>query len=104
MKSNKTSKYFVPCLTILVAAMAQAHAEEETGTLVSGEITPKLVYFNYSGGPGADMSQQLQAYSAQGSWSGDTDKGFYGDLLLPVPLEQRQHRLPQQPEFVACRQ
>lgn len=86
MKSNKTSKYFIPCLTILVAAMAQAHAEEETGTLVSGEITPKLVYFNYSGGPGADMRQQLQAYSAQESWSGDADKGFYGDLGLNLAV------------------
>lgn len=86
MKANKTLKYFVPCLTVLAAAIAQAHAAEEAGTLVSGEITPKLVYFDYSSGPGGGLTQYLQTYAGQRTWSGDRDDGFYADVDVDLKI------------------
>jgi hypothetical protein len=86
MKANTPIKYVLPCMTVLALAMAQAHAAESTGTIVSGEITPKLYFFDYSGGPGAGLTPYLQSYSGQESWSGDREDGFYGDLDLDLKI------------------
>lgn len=87
MKANKSSKYFVACLTVLAAAISQAYAADEDasaagerGPTVAGEVTPKLIYFNYSGDPGGDSLQYLQAFGGERGWDGDTDSGFYADL------------------------
>lgn len=90
MKANKSIKYILPCMTVLALALAQAHAAESTGTTVSGEITPKVYYFNYTGGPGAGLTPYLQSYSGQESWSGNRDNGFYADLDLSLTLAGEQ--------------
>ncbi|MDD3528397.1 MAG: MtrB/PioB family outer membrane beta-barrel protein [Gallionellaceae bacterium] len=82
MSKKNASKLILPCLTLLAAAMAQA----EEGAGVSGEITAKLNYFNYSDGPGAGLTQYLQAYGGQESWSGDIDDGLYGDLDIRLAV------------------
>ena len=86
MKANKTSKYLIPCLTVFAAAISQAYAADEAGTLITGDVTSKLIYFNYSDGPGADSPQYLQAYGSESDWSGDAnpDAGFYADIDLNV--------------------
>lgn len=86
MKANTPIKYVLPCMTVLALAIAQAHAADSAGTIVSGEITPKLYFFDYSGGPGAGLTPYLQSYSGQESWSGDRDDGFYGDLDLDLKI------------------
>lgn len=84
MKANNTTKYFVPCLTILAAAMAQA--TEPDAMTVSSEITPKMYYFNYTGGPGGGLTPYLQSYGGQESWSGDRDDGFYADVDIDLTV------------------
>lgn len=90
MKTNKSIKYILPCMTVLAIAMAQAHAADSMGITVSGEITPKLYYFNYTGGPGAGLTPYLQSYSGQKSWTGDRDDGFYADIDLSLILSGEQ--------------
>jgi hypothetical protein len=86
MKSKQANKYFLPCMTVLAVAMSQAYAAETAGITVSGEVTPKVFYFDYSGGPGSGLTQYLQSYSGQESWSGDRDDGVYADLDLNLTL------------------
>jgi len=90
MKANKSIKYILPCMTVLALAMSQAYAADSAGTTVTGEITPKLYYFNYTGGPGAGLTPYLQSYSGQESWSGDRDDGFYADVDLSLTLSGEQ--------------
>ncbi len=85
MNANKTLKYFVPCLTALAAAVGQAYAAEE-GTKVTGEITPKLIYFDYQGGPSGGHPQYLQAYGGQRTWSGNRNSGLYADLDVDLMI------------------
>lgn len=89
MKANKSIKYILPCMTVLALAMAQAHAEEPTTATVSGEITPKLYYFNYFDGPGANFTQYLERYNPQEAWSDDRDSGFYADLDLNLTVSDQ---------------
>lgn len=86
MKASRTSKYFVPYLTVLAAAISQACAADEGGMVVTGEVTPKLVYFNYTGGPGGGAPQYLQAFGGERSWSDNTDDGFYADLDMNIRI------------------
>ena len=86
MNANKSIKYILPCMTVLALAMSQAYADESEGVTVTGEVTPKLYYFNYTGGPGAGLTPYLQSYSGQESWSGDRDDGFYADVDLSLTL------------------
>lgn len=75
----KSSKHFVPCLSVLAVAVAQAANAAEPVT-ASGEVTPKLYYFNYTGGPGGGMTPYLQSYGGEQSWGGNRDNGFYADI------------------------
>lgn len=86
MKASRTSKYFVPYLTVLAAAISHAYAADEGGTVVTGEITPKLVYFNYTGGPDGGAPQYLQAFGGDRGWSDNTDAGFYADLDMNLRI------------------
>jgi len=90
MKANKSIKYILPCMTVLALAMSQAYAADSAGTTVTGEITPKLYYFNYTGGPGAGLTPYLQSYSGQESWDGDRESGAYADLDLSLTLSGEQ--------------
>ncbi|MGL1834338.1 MtrB/PioB family outer membrane beta-barrel protein [Rhodocyclaceae bacterium SMB388] len=81
MKANSTLKYIVPCLSALAVAMGQAYAESGAST-VSGEITPKAVYFNSHGG----APNWVQSYNSQKAWSGSRSNGFYGDFDLDLTI------------------
>jgi len=83
-KANQTTKYVLPCLTVLAAAISQAYAADTNGALVTGEVTPKLIYFNYSGGSGESSPQYLQAYGGERGWGGDRDSGWYADIDLSL--------------------
>jgi len=89
MNTNMTLKFILPCMTVLAAAMSQVYAAETTASTVSGEITPKLYYFNYFDGPGADLTQFMERYSPQEAWSGDRDSGFYADLDLNLTVSNQ---------------
>ena len=81
MKANSTLKYMVPCLTVLAVAMGQAYADTGAST-VSGEITPKAVYFDSHGG----SPNWVQSYNSQKAWSGSRSNGFYGDFDLDLTI------------------
>lgn len=87
--NNLTLKFILPCMVVLAAAMSQALAAETTASTVTGEITPKLYYFNYFDGPGADLTQFMERYSSQEAWSGDRDSGFYADLDLNLTVSDQ---------------
>lgn len=90
MKANKASKYFFPCLTVLAAAVSQAYAADESSTVMTGEVTPKLVYFDYSGGPGGNSPQYLQAYGGEHRWSGGYDNsGLYVDMDVSLKMGEQ---------------
>ncbi len=80
MNASKKLKVFVPCLTVLTAAIAQAHAEEQTGTLATTEVTVKVIGFDASGGPGA------QVHGGATTWSDDRDSGLLADLDIDLKL------------------
>jgi hypothetical protein len=86
MKTKKCIKYFIPCLSVLAVAMAQAQAAETAASTVTGEITPTLTYFDYTDGPGANFTQFMERYNPQEAWSGDRDSGFYGDIDLNLTV------------------
>ncbi|MDP2169100.1 MAG: MtrB/PioB family outer membrane beta-barrel protein [Rhodocyclaceae bacterium] len=89
MKASKMSKYFIPCLTVLAASISQAYASDESANVVSGEVTPKLIYFNYNGGPGGGSPQYLQAFGSERGWSGNDNSGFYADLDVNLKIGDR---------------
>lgn len=89
MNTHMTLKFILPCMTVLAAAMSQAQAADTTASTVTGEITPKLYYFNYFDGPGAGLTQYLERYRPQEAWSGDRDSGFYADLDLNLTVSDR---------------
>lgn len=89
MNTNITLKFILPCMAVLAADMSQAQAADETTSTVTGEITPKLFYFNYFDGPGAGLTQSLERYSPQKTWSGDRDSGFYPDLDLNLTVSNQ---------------
>lgn len=86
MKAKKTSKYFIPCLTVLAASIGQAYASDEGSNVVTGEVTPKFIYFNYTGGPAGGSPQYLQAYGGERGWSNKEDSGFYADLDVSLKI------------------
>ncbi|MDI6747420.1 MAG: MtrB/PioB family outer membrane beta-barrel protein [Rhodocyclaceae bacterium] len=86
MKASKMSKYFIPCLTVLAASISQAYASDESANVVSGEVTPKLIYFNYNGGPGGGSPQYLQAFGSERGWTGNDNSGFYADLDVNLKI------------------
>lgn len=86
MKANNTSKYFIPCLTVLAASISQAYAAADGAAVVSGEVTPKLVYFNYTGGPGGGLTPYLKSYGGQDAWGGNRENGFYADVDLNLTV------------------
>lgn len=86
MNASKMSKYFIPCLTVLAASISQAYASDESANVVSGEVTPKLIYFNYNGGPGGGSPQYLQAFGSERSWTGNGNSGLYADLDVDLKI------------------
>ena len=75
-----------PMKIVLAAVMTLAvlplPANAQNGTVVSGEITPKLYLFDYHKGFGTDRTQFLERYNTQKG--GDTRSGGYLDADLDV--------------------
>ena len=75
-----------PMKIVLAAVMTLAvfplPANAQNGTIVSGEITPKLYLFDYHKGFGTDRTQFLERYNTQKG--GDTRSGGYLDADLDV--------------------
>ena len=84
MKAKQSINYILPCMTVLAVAMSQVYAAETSGATVTGEVTPKLYYFNYVDGPGDNLTHYLERYNPQETWSDDRDSGIYPDLDLSL--------------------
>lgn len=89
MNTHVTPKFILPCMTVLAVVMSQVYADETPASTVTGEITPKLYYFNYFDGPGTNLTQFMERYSPQEAWSGDRDSGFYADLDLNLTVSDQ---------------
>ena len=81
---NKISLIFaLACGSLLLNAA-------ETGTpepKFAGDITPKLYFFDYLDGVGADKTSFLERYRAQRGYSSDSRSGFYLDLDLNLKYQ-----------------
>jgi hypothetical protein len=85
MKTKQTAKYF--CLSVMAVAVAQAvQAAEPAGNTVTGDVTAKLVYSDFTKGPGGSLTHFLESYSPVGVWGGNRDNGFYGDIDLNLAI------------------
>lgn len=85
MKTKQTAQYF--CLSVMAVAVAQAvQAAEPAGNTITGDVTAKLVYSDFTQGPGGSLTHFLESYSPVGVWGGDRDNGFYGDIDLNLAI------------------
>ncbi len=82
MNAKTLMKVVLAAVTALVVPLLHAADAAQEGTVVSGEITPKLYYFDYFKGVGPGSTQFLERYNYQkGS---DTRGGFYPDVDLNI--------------------
>ena len=82
MNAKTQMKVVLATATILGVSPVCAADNAQEGTVVSGEITPKLYYFDYFKGFGTDRTQFLERYNYQkGS---DNRSGAYLDADLSV--------------------
>lgn len=85
MKTKQTAKYF--CLSVMAVAVAQAvQAAEPAGNTITGDVTAKLVYSDFTKGPGGNLTHFLESHSPVGVWGSDRDNGFYGDIDLNLAI------------------
>ncbi|MDP1690019.1 MAG: hypothetical protein Q8L52_02335 [bacterium] len=84
MKAKTQMKVVLAAVTILVAPTLWAADTAQEGTVVSGEITPKLYVFDYFKGVGADSTQFLERYNYQKGIGDDNRSGFYLDADLNI--------------------
>lgn len=84
MKAKTQMKVVLAAVTILVAPTLWAADTAQEGTVVSGEITPKLYVFDYFKGAGADSTQFLERYNYQKGIGDDNRSGFYLDADLNI--------------------
>lgn len=98
MKAKTLIIFVLAAVTILVGpALYAADEPTQSGNVVSGEITPKLIYFDYFKGFGTDQTQFLERYNYQKS--GDNRSGFYPDVDVSILVTN-----PQRDVFVLERQ
>lgn len=90
MNANRIFKRFLFCLTLLTITSSPAILAAEGGVQASGEVTSKVVYFNYTDGPGAGLTPYLQSYGGAEAWNGDRDHGFYADFDFSLNLSNDQ--------------
>ena len=82
MNAKTSIKLVLPSIIFLALSTAYAADPAEGGTTVSGEITPKLTYFNYFKGYGADRTQFHEQYNYQKGFGGDRRSDTYLDADL----------------------
>ncbi|MCK9285284.1 MAG: hypothetical protein M0P39_13495 [Rhodocyclaceae bacterium] len=71
-------------MTVLSVQLASAADSAPTGTVFSGEVTPKLYSFDYFKGAGDRSTQFLERYNYQQGIGGDQRSGSYLDLDLNI--------------------
>ncbi len=77
----------LPCAVLLGFLSVPALAEEGAAPGFSGEITPKLFLFDYTGGAGDNRAHFLERYDYQKGWGGDNDSGIYLDPDLDLAYD-----------------
>lgn len=75
------------------AASPGAAPKTDEATGLTGELTPKLIAFDYFDGVGANKTSFLERYRAQRGWSGDARSGLFMDLDLKLDYKSadKQH-------------
>ena len=84
MKAKTQIKVVLAAVTILVAPSLWAADAAQEGTVISGEITPKLYGFDYFKGYGTGNTQFLERYNYQKGIGNDNRSGFYLDADLSI--------------------
>ena len=83
MRSKITAAVFgLACLTLPFASATFAQETSDAGW--TGDLTPKLLYFDYSGGPGEGWNHFLERYQVRDGVSGDQRSGLDIDLDLDL--------------------
>ncbi|MBI5766554.1 MAG: hypothetical protein HZA93_02080 [Verrucomicrobia bacterium] len=77
----KTKISLVLAFTCILGHAADP-ATKAPDTGLTGEITPKLIAFDYFDGVGANRTSFLERYDVRRGWSGDTRSGLLMDLDL----------------------
>lgn len=80
MKTKFTLILALACGRLLLPAAEPAAPEAK----LTGEITPKLYFFDYLDGVGAEKTSYLERYRAQKGYGGDSRSGLYLDLDLDL--------------------
>lgn len=84
MHAKTQMKLVLAALATVVVPPVEAAATEQEGTVVSGEFTPKLFYFDYFKGVGSDRTQYLERYNYQKGIGDDNRSGAYLDADLNI--------------------
>lgn len=92
MKTKTQMKVVLTAVTALFILPSWADDPAPEGTVVSGEITPKLYYFDYFKGFGADKTQFLERYNYQEGLDNDSRTDIYldADLNLSIASPERE--------------
>lgn len=90
---NAKTQIKVMVLAVASAFGAPLYAADKApeGTVVSGEVTPKLYSFDYFKGAGTGSTQFLERYNSQNG--SDTRSGSYFDLDLSVVAKNAQRNV-----------
>src|SRR4030065_22044 len=86
MNAKTRMNVMLAVVTALSTFPAWADDPVQQGTVVSGEITPKLYYFDYFKDSGANKTQFLERYNYQEGFDDDRRSGFYADADLNLTI------------------
>ena len=89
MNTKTSIKVLLPSIIFLAVSTAYAADPVQGGTTVSGKITPKLYFFDYFKGFGADRTQFLERYNYQKGSDNRSGAYFDADLSLLVSDSKR---------------
>ena len=92
---NAKTSLKLALLSIIIPAISIANAADpaEGEITVSGEITPKLYFFDYLKEAGADRIQFLERYNYQEGLDDDRRSGFYLDADLNLTIANPERNL-----------
>lgn len=93
MNAKNSCKLVLPSMIFLAVSAVYAADPAADGTTVSGEVTPKLFYFDYFKGAGANRTQFLERYNYQEGFDDDRRSDFYLDADLNLTVENPERNL-----------
>ena len=93
MNAKTRMNVVLAAVTALLILPVWADEPAQEGTVVSGEITPKLYYFDYFKDAGADKTQFLERYNYQEGFDDDRRSGFYADADLNLTIASPEREL-----------